>query len=369
MTTINMTLLCDVDGLISPLQPSTATIQGRFINVELTPDLVTMFNPTGNIISASSNDGSVVNKNYVAPPVEEKKSKRGRKKKEKVKTARCKEGRFGSMIQFIIRSLYIKGKVYKIKAFNKETFQVPGVLDPHFGDVMPALNELAAFLEKSLGSDKVTVEHIRPLMRNYTCRLINPNYRIDLTAFANFIINYQNSETSKYEILDKLRNRKAFRHNNLIQRVESYLPANRMGISLIQFNLEKYAGIKIKFRRPLHNIMSAKDLIKDITIKVYQSGKINVDGGKVIPEIEELYLWFNYLLKQNFDELIVDITNVKLNPADTYRLESVQEIENVMHVIRINQDSGNFLEHDDIEAEVGEEEEDDCGYGYNDGNF
>ena len=308
------------NGLLTPLNPSTATIQGRFTNVELTSDLIDIFTLTGNIIAASSNDGTVFNLNYVPPPVEEKKSKRGRKKKEKKKTKRCKNGKFGSMIQFEIKSVYKKAKLYKIKAFNKETFQVPGVLDPYFGDVMPALNELAIFLEKTLGSDKVEVVDIKPLMRNYTCRIINQNYRINLSAFAKFITNYQISELSKYEMLEKLRKRKAFRHNNLIQEIDKYLPINHMGIESIQFDLEKYAGIKIKFRRPLHKINKAKDYLKDITVKLYQSGKVNIDGGKNIAEIEEIYLWLNDIFVKNFGELIVDINGI-IDDIDDYEMK------------------------------------------------
>ncbi len=80
-----------------------------------------------------------------------------------------------------------------------------------------------------------------------------------------------------------------------------------MGINSIQYDTEKYAGIKVKFRRPLHNIRTFKDELKDITIKIYSSGKINIDGGKEIYEIEELYLWLNHILTKNQDLLIIDI--------------------------------------------------------------
>jgi len=345
------------DGILTPLNPSTATIQGKFTNVELSSDLVQVFDPlTGNIIKAASNDGSILNINYIPPPLEEKKSKRGRKKKEKPKTKRCKNGKFGSMIQFEVRSSYKKNKIYKIKAFNKETFQVPGVLEPGFNDVMPALIELSNFLEKRLGSDRVTVTDIRPLMRNYTCRIANPNYRINLAAFAKFITRYQSSETSKFEILDKLRSSKVFLYNNLIQEIEKYMPINRMGIISIQYDLEKYAGIKIKFRRPLHKIRTPKDELKDITIKIYQSGKINIDGGKEIAEIEELYIWLNEVLVKNFDELIIDISQVIIENDDLID-HVIQDTETDFtdnDVIRINVSDrrhGNNGEFDDDEDE------------------
>jgi hypothetical protein len=325
------------NGILTPLNPSTATIQGKFTNVELYPDFIHMLAPTGNIISASSNDGTVVNINYKPPPIEEKKSKRGRKKKEKVKTKRCKNGKFGSMVQFEVESAYKLHKIYKIKAFNKETFQVPGVLDPYFGDVMPALFELALFLENTLGSEKVEVTGIKPLMRNYTCRISNNNYRINLAAFSRFITNYQTSEMSKYEILEQLRKRKIFRHNNLIQEIDKFMSLNRMGIVSIQFDLEKYAGIKIKFRRPMHIIQGAKDEDKDITIKIYQSGKINIDGGKEIAEIEELYLWLNSIFMKNMDELIVDVSKAIIED-DNFHPEFVADNEdkNETDIIRIN---------------------------------
>lgn len=337
------------DGVLTPLSPSTATIQGKFTNVELSSDIVDIFVLTGNIISAASNDGTVINANYIPPPVEEKKSKRGRKKKEKPKTKRCKNGKFGSMIQFEVRSIYKRGKVYKIKAFNKETFQVPGVLDPYFGDVMPALCELAEFLEKSLGSEKVCIIDVKPLMRNYICRISNISYKINLANFARFITHYQTSEMSKYDLLDRLRERSTFRHNNLIQEIDRFIPNNHMGIISIQFDLEKYAGIKIKFRRPLHKVINPKDQIKDITIKIYQSGKINIDGGKEIPEIEELYLWLNSIFIKNKEELIIDVSRVMLDTDETHQDDrfrnsvssdmhsyNILQNNNDDHLIRIN---------------------------------
>ncbi len=350
-------------GLLTPLNPSTATIQGRFVNVELSSDIVHIFDPLpGNITKASSNDGTVINIDHLPPPIEEKKSKRGRKKKEKQKTKRCKNGKFGSMIQFEVKSVYKLNKIYKIKAFNKETFQVPGVLEPQFGDVMPALHELAKYLEYQLGSDPVTVTDIRPLMRNYTCRIANSNYRINLAAFAKFITHYRSSGSSTYEILEKLRNRKVFRHNNLIQGIEKFLPANRMGIVSIQYDLEKYAGIKIKFRRPLHKIRSHKDELKDITIKIYQSGKINIDGGKEIPEIEELYIWLNDILTKNFDELIIDISKIIIEDDDL--LDSTPVLQNIDDdIVHINNHSRvNDIDNDYSEGETDGEIEDDSGY-------
>jgi hypothetical protein len=388
---IEVQLMHISDGILTPLNPSTATVQGKFTNVELSSDIVDIFVLTGNLISASSNDGTILNASYVPPPVEEKKSKRGRKKKEKPKTKRCKNGKFGSMIQFEVKSIYKRNKVYKIKAFNKETFQVPGVLDPYFGDVMPALNELAEFLEKSLGSEKVKVIGIKPLMRNYICRIFNPAYKINLAAFAKFITHYQTSEMPKYDLLDKLRQRSTFRHNNLIQEIEKYIPNNHMGIISIQFDLEKYAGIKIKFRRPLHEIKIPKDEIKDITIKIYQSGKINIDGGKEIPEIEELYLWLNTILIKNRDELIIDISRVVIDindhvnedddqfvndtdfQTDAYQDHNILQNPEVSQLVRINATGrsrhfGAALT-DEVDEIVDDEPDDDETLGMDGGEF
>lgn len=353
---IQHNLLNIPNGILTPLNPSTATIQGKFTGVELSSDLIHIFDPlSGNIIRAKSNDGEIFNPLYVEPVVEEKKSKRGRKKKEKPKTKRCRNGAFGSMIQFMIRSIYKKDKKYKIKAFNKETFQVPGVLDPQFNDVMPALYELAVFLERKLGSDKVYVKDIKPLMRNYTCRITNPNYRINLAAFAKFITNYQTSSSSKMEMMDNLQDTIAFKHNNLIQEIYKYMPNNRMGIISIQFDLEKYAGIKIKFRRPLHKIKSPADELKDITIKIYQSGKINIDGGKEIAEIEELYLWLNNILLDNFSRLIIDISQIINESDDSEEKIEDQELSE-FNQLKISKTEGPFEDLDDFEVENEDDE-------------
>lgn len=360
-------LLYIPDGLLTPLSPSTATIQGTFTNVELSSDIINVFILSGNIISATSNEGTIYNPTYVAPPPQQKKSKRGRKKIVKAKTKRCQNGAFGSMIQFVIKNPNKPGKVFKIKAFNKETFQIPGVLDPSFKDVMPALHELAELLELYLGCDPIIIKNIKPLMRNYICKISSPIYKIDLDRFARFIFNYQKSDAVKTELIEKLRQHSTFRHNNLIQEISDYISPNHMGINSIQYDLEKYAGIKIKFKRPLHIISKSKDEYKNITVKIYQSGKINIDGGKLIDEIEELYFWLNNVFMTNRDHLLIDCSRSfdstnKRSQKHTVSIADIELNQNYDDEIRkINLDVNAFVnkthrgDDDGAESDVGSE--------------
>ena len=371
-TYIEGKLLHISDGLLTPLSPSTATIQGTFTNVELSSDIINVFILSGNIISAASNEGTIYNPTYVPPPPQQKKSKRGRKKKVKAKTKRCQNGTFGSMIQFVIKNPNKANKVFKIKAFNKETFQIPGVLDPTFSDVMPALHELAALLELYLGCDPISITNIKPLMRNYICKISSPIYKIDLDRFARFIFNYQKSDTVKSELIEKLRQHPTFRHNNLIQEIAGYIADNHMGINSIQYDLEKYAGIKIKFKRPLHIITKPKDEFKNITVKIYQSGKINIDGGKKIDEIEELYFWLNNVFVNNKDTLLIDCSksfdaknkrSLKGSILDEIKSSGINFNQNYDgdEIRKINLDVGSFV--DKLPRKVAATRDDDEGEG------
>jgi len=209
------------DKLLTQLKPSTITLQGKFKNVELTGDMVHMFILEGNILSASSNDGNNISPNRIIEP-KKRKSNRGRKKKEKPKTKRCKNGKFGSMIQFEVKSIFKENKIYKIKVFNKETFQVPGVLEPDFSDVIPSLNELSKFLEKSLGSEEVKIIDITPIMRNYICKIERNDLRINLRILYNFILEYQNNKKSKKDLIDKIKMSNIFINNNFINLIPGY---------------------------------------------------------------------------------------------------------------------------------------------------
>lgn len=67
-------------------------------------------------------------------------------------------------------------------------------------------------------------------------------------------------------------------------------------LSHIKCDLEKYPGMLIKLKTP-----NEKKKDKKTTVKIFPSGKINVDGANTREEAEYIYYWLNYLFSQNPD--------------------------------------------------------------------
>lgn len=65
-------------------------------------------------------------------------------------------------------------------------------------------------------------------------------------------------------------------------------------LSYIKYDPEKYPGFLIKVKTP--NELNKK---KRTTIKIFPSGKVNVDGANNIFEAEYIYYWLNDLFKNN----------------------------------------------------------------------
>jgi hypothetical protein len=65
-------------------------------------------------------------------------------------------------------------------------------------------------------------------------------------------------------------------------------------LSHIKYDPEKYPGFLIKVKTPN---MRSKD--KKTTIKIFPSGKINIDGANSREEAEYIYYWLNYLFATN----------------------------------------------------------------------
>lgn len=297
--------------MLSRLRPSTMTIEFKFDNLELDLEDFIGIPLTGSIIEINSNLGKSVNPTYVPPPPKPK-NKRGRKKKVKV-SERCKGGSFGSQMQAVVQSKTKEGKVYKIKCFTTGTGQVPGVLDPYYADVMPAIDELRHFIEGVLEGD-LPIVYIRPIMRNYVSCIQNIDYKIRLRKFTNFITNYRDDDTEHKEFEQVLCKQFA---PDIAKQIMSKIPINRMRISRIQYDPEKYSGVKLSMFRPVHGGVTPKEKEKILTIKVLQSGKINFDGNRYIWENEDVYEWLNYIFGRYGEQFLVkesDIRQVAQNP-------------------------------------------------------
>jgi len=105
-------------------------------------------------------------------------------------------------------------------------------------------------------------------MRNYKFSTTNVNLFIDLKKFQKLILNFKSyidngfvTEENEIEEIDTSLYKKY--HNELTQLV----------LTLVKHSSERYVGFLIKFKTPIES-----NLNKTSTVKIFSSGKFNLDG-------------------------------------------------------------------------------------------
>jgi hypothetical protein len=239
-----------------------------------------------------------------------KNSARGRKPKDKKKSKRKVQGSglyFSSQVTFDMYN-YINKKISKIKVFRNGNFQIPGVKKPDMSDLIVPITTLKEYLNyvKELNSeestidvkDRVEVPYMISVMRNYTCRIANDNITIILNKLEDVLF-YEKAMPIKTSLEKYLEFFEKYKLQPVeIYNIFKYINVGFYNISEISFNSERYAGLLIKFNRPIPNKENKK-----LTIKVLSSGKINFDGGTSELEIQEIYYWFQYIFIKYWNEI------------------------------------------------------------------
>ena len=128
-------------------------------------------------------------------------------------------------------------------------------------------NKLIEVLETN-----VNVIDLYTILRNYKFSMIDTTKRINLQRLYNIL-------------LDMHRNNDPFVSN----------------VYQLILNNERYQGLKLKFPTP-----SEKNPDKKTTIKIYRSGKINIDGATSELEVFEIYYWIQYIFAKYWDEITFD---------------------------------------------------------------
>lgn len=70
-------------------------------------------------------------------------------------------------------------------------------------------------------------------------------------------------------------------------------------ISSVRYNSEKYPGLLLKFKTPIH---SKPD--KKTTVKIFESGKFNIDGANCREEAEKIAKWINNIITEKQNDFI-----------------------------------------------------------------
>lgn len=185
----------------SPL-PTTVTMEGVMVNVLFhEKDLIELTVPDSEVVAYRCNFGKHIYPGYTEP-IKHKHSIRGRKKIEKKKKNRKKQGdgtEFSSQLTFVIRSSLepdpVDGiipentRVYKFKLFRTGKIQLPGARPEMIEDVVYCAYRIAAITNQLLHPNEpdesrhAKLLDLVPVMKNYkfAC-LIPPRTLIDLNV-------------------------------------------------------------------------------------------------------------------------------------------------------------------------------------------
>lgn len=273
--------------IFEQLIPSTLTAQGLLSNVQFEEkDLIHAVSATGRIKKITCNYGEVYNVDYKEPKVKKKTTNRGRKPKVKKRNVRKNQGNgkyFNSQITFWISSLNISKKYYKVKLFRNGTTEVPGGLDPSMDDVLSAVHVVADEVKDCLVEDVHVVE-LYSIMRNYKFETVDKEIRINIGKLYRIFVNA---------------------HKNKCPSVAN--------ITEIKYNIERYPGLIIKFSTPIE-----RNPDKQTTIKMFQSGKVNIDGAVSEKCALHYYNWINdfYIVHEN-DIVYTPIKVVQYSDSDS----------------------------------------------------
>jgi hypothetical protein len=398
--------------LFSPFENSTCSVNGWLCGVSFNEeDIIPYMECSGNIVRLDCNFGHKISESHRSKTTE-KKSNRGRKKKDKVKKMRKYQGdgsSFNSQITIGILGTHVRRKPfipdkhsikatrlgrdlesitkeYKIKVFRNGSITVPGVLTEDMSDIIQPLDEVCDYLSCMLISE-IKPMKLFSVMRNYKCRLLkgkidiqqlqhfcerhfhhllntkfsdivdfltNPafedmelsplfegwnevlssgsyysramisyqemrQYLSDSLSIKNLYIDFDKlSEKIKeypiqdiYDLLcsfyDIVNDNYYKLDNSVYKRILRFLMIPQTNdlnkfltrskdnlLSHIKYDPEKYPGFLIKIKTP-----NSVDQNKKTTIKIFPSGKINIDGANSRSEAEFIYYWLNHVFYTN----------------------------------------------------------------------
>lgn len=306
--------------MLTPFIHSVSSLQGKFKGLFLSEEDAEMFQPEGNIVGIASNFGENWADGYCDSKENIKKSNRGRKKKQKIKKKRKRKGNgkhLNSQITFHCKSHFIRNKIYKFKCFRTETFNVPGVLNEDFSDVYPSLTDLLNY-HRSINMDKtIKLVDVHPFLTNYKCKISNTKYLAELREITNLLEQIKNDETESVKIKQIVKNSRKI-DKNMSEYINKYIPVNRYGIAELKYEPERFpSGMTIKFYRPKNIITDKAHEYAKSTVKIFNSGKINLDAIKSRQEVYDLYVFINHIFAEYENILLFDTERADSSSSDT----------------------------------------------------
>ena len=279
----------------SDLILSTITVEAKISNIKFKEyELIhkLSLNNKSDIIKIGCNYQEYISNEYLELTKPVQKSNRGRKKKEKPVSTRKVQGNgkyFNSQITFTVLDKDNKEKFYHLKLFTNGTIQIPFVCNENILIIKPII-ELVIDTIKEINSIKenilqpIEIVYIKSIMRNYGFSITHAKNYIDLYKFQEVLTNYKNLQTDNELAM------KYLDHVDLL---------NTFKLGMIKCNFERYTGIILKFHTPIEGKPN-----KFTTMKIFSSGKINIDGCNCIEEAKKIQHMIYVLIFNNFDYLL-----------------------------------------------------------------
>jgi hypothetical protein len=310
--------------MFSDLILSTITVESKLSNIkfkekELIEDL--NINEKNDIIKIGCNFNEYISDLYLEMTKPVKKSNRGRKKKIKPISTRKIQGNgkyFNSQITFTILDNEDKNKFYHLKLFTNGTIQIPFVNNENILYITPIINKIITLLNdinyvKIENEKNIDIIYIKSIMRNYKFHLIENKNFIDLYILQDLLLNYKSSqdiynlennpvdtvENKSVDDLTENENNEKLEINKKYLKYKNYTELYKLELTLIKFFPERYTGIILKFKTPIEENKN-----KLTTVKIFSSGKINIDGSNSLEESNTIKNIITCLIDIHKDEVL-----------------------------------------------------------------
>lgn len=290
----------EVDN-INEIKFTKSHINMRTIDVHLTnvefkeEDLIHELELTDRIIEIGCNFGVITSEEMKQIKLlqKTKKSNRGRKPKVEVEKKRKRQGTgdyINCQITFVVKSDRYPDKLYKIKVFRNGRIQIPGAskyASENFNCINCIKEQLQVKLNKKI---KYTVydtgKPYKFIIRNIKFGIINNNVLID--------------------------------RSELIRNIHKYYqnyPDLTFDIPNVRYLLEKYPGAIVKLRPNIDSgILDTKDNnnknreeLRFSTLKIFESGKINIDACTTNKRHHIIKSWLKTFLNSVHNDVMIEI--------------------------------------------------------------
>ena len=285
--------IIDPNDCINDLELTTITIgckiNGLFIESR---ELYKKLNLDEHILRTDSAYGSCVS-DYYQKPIIKPKSNRGRKpslNKPKEKT------HMNSCTSILIRPPGYN-KEFKLKCFQKESVQIPGIQNYNLEDAIDVMNTLVDKLKIDLNNPNLNYSGLKRIQANFkfTIKILRKDHNINLFRLINAVNHYYENQDEKWKQNDYVESQEYHKIKKEI--------IDERAIKEVEFNGNK-SFVMVRMFSPRKS-----DLSRTTRIEIYASGKVNFKGCHSIKYAEAFHEFIKDLCQKYGQYFIMKIYN------------------------------------------------------------